>query len=352
MRKAEKKEKGEAQGTNGRRQSLGWKPDSSPASTLASLESSPPFKSKPCSSRVNPNLEGGREAERRLNQVREHLWSDAVQNRTPHTVDVIPTAKCDLECSMCWGPDHNMRDELTTENWCDILTYLATNGTRSITISGGEPLIRKDIGQIVQVAHALGLRPKLSTNTTQLAAKADEVLPYLAEIGIPIDGSTRDRNASIRAGNPAAFDTALAALYWIPRCCPNLSITVRTVVSAKSRDDVVNIGSLLVRRGNSVRRWKLYEFTPVSIGAQAQGYELPDGDFDSIVDSVRSRFPQLRIEILRRTEQTGRYTLIFPDGSIRTDTHEVIGTWRHLLEGRLDLALAVDPVRNSAHRPE
>src|SRR2546421_7250557 len=92
----------------------------------------------------------------------------------PRSVDINPTALCNLHCSFCWGPDHTLPDSLTAEDWEQVIRFFAHHGTTAIVFTGGEPLIRKDIGRLLEFAKILGMRVTLSTNTLLLQKRADQ----------------------------------------------------------------------------------------------------------------------------------------------------------------------------------
>src|SRR5437762_732284 len=102
----------------------------------------------------------------------------------PTSIDINPTAKCNLSCSFCWGPNHTIEDGLSTADWKAVLSFFTTYGTSSVVLTGGEPLIRRDLAEIVRFAKRnLGLHLTLSTNTLLLKKKAPDVLAYVDEIG-------------------------------------------------------------------------------------------------------------------------------------------------------------------------
>ncbi len=129
----------------------------------------------------------------------------------PESLDIIPTSKCNLNCSMCWGPFHYIDDKISTKQWKEILRFFKKNGTKKIIFTGGEPLLRDDIIEIMAFSKKLGYTTTLSTNTLLLKNK-EEIIKYVDQIGIPIDGSNKNKNNIIRRGNPDQFDTALEAL--------------------------------------------------------------------------------------------------------------------------------------------
>jgi len=62
------------------------------------------------------------------------------------------TRRCNRTCSFCSVPDHPVEKELTTEEWKQALRKLHTFGVRNITFTGGEPLLREDLGELIRFA--------------------------------------------------------------------------------------------------------------------------------------------------------------------------------------------------------
>ena len=61
------------------------------------------------------------------------------------------TYRCPLHCPFCSNPvDYTQHDrELTTEQWCDVFTQARALGAVQLGLSGGEPLMRKDLETLV-----------------------------------------------------------------------------------------------------------------------------------------------------------------------------------------------------------
>jgi MoaA/NifB/PqqE/SkfB family radical SAM enzyme len=280
----------------------------------------------------------------------------AEQTRMPHSIDVNPTAACNLNCSFCWGPDHSIPDGLTTTDWTAVLSYLADRGTRAVVFTGGEPLVRKDVAELLRHGTGLGMRVTLSTNALLLARRAAEVLPHIHEIGVPLDGSSAEANARMRRGSPQAFPRAIQALGLVRAQHPDIEITVRTVVSRVNASDICAIGKLLASLRPWWDRWKLYHFAPVSIGLLHEPeHEVTADRFREITGSVQLQYPDLPIVGYGREQRPGRYLFVGPDGRIFTVGHDgsymTIGTWQDLLNDRLagTIAANVDLGRNHLH---
>ena len=75
------------------------------------------------------------------------------------------TYRCPLQCPYCTNPLelHQHKNELDTASWIDVLTQARELGSVQLGLSGGEPLVRKDLESIVSHARELGFYSNLIT---------------------------------------------------------------------------------------------------------------------------------------------------------------------------------------------
>ena len=107
--------------------------------------------------------------------------------------------RCNLACMHCYSisADVDFPGELPTEEVFSVMDDLKAFGVPALILSGGEPLLRKDIFEIAQRATALGFYTALSTNGTLidagLAARIRDT--GFGYVGISLDGieQTHDR---------------------------------------------------------------------------------------------------------------------------------------------------------------
>ena len=75
------------------------------------------------------------------------------------------TRRCNSICPMCiWKTPSKLKDELKLEEIEAIFKDLKSYGIKHVFLQGGEPLLRKDIVQIIESLIRLGLNPTLITN--------------------------------------------------------------------------------------------------------------------------------------------------------------------------------------------
>jgi Fe-coproporphyrin III synthase len=120
--------------------------------------------------------------------------------------------RCNLHCVHCYSDSANRAytGELSTEEGKTLLDDLAAFGIPALLLSGGEPLIRPDIFELIEYARGRGLRVTLSTNGTLITPEVAERLNSLgvSYVGISLDGigATND----MFRGHKGAFDKAMA----------------------------------------------------------------------------------------------------------------------------------------------
>ncbi len=91
------------------------------------------------------------------------LGARLLGRRTPLVASLSVTARCNLDCAYC-DRSARLQKELPASRWRSILDELTDLGCVRISLTGGEPLLRPDLGQILDHALSLGLGVVLNTN--------------------------------------------------------------------------------------------------------------------------------------------------------------------------------------------
>lgn len=89
----------------------------------------------------------------------------------PYTLVAELTYRCPLKCLYCSNPVafHAMREELTTAQWCQTFSHASELGVVQVHLSGGEPLVRKDLPSLIRHARDCDLYTNLITSGTLLS---------------------------------------------------------------------------------------------------------------------------------------------------------------------------------------
>ena len=119
--------------------------------------------------------------------------------------------RCPLQCPYCSNPVDfaNQRDELSTDEWLSVLRQARALGAAQLGFSGGEPLIRKDLEQLVAEASKLGFYSNLITSGVGMnEARLGELKRLgLDHVQLSFQGATAKLND--RFAGTEAFDHKL-----------------------------------------------------------------------------------------------------------------------------------------------
>ena len=90
------------------------------------------------------------------------------QDRRPKPLWLLAelTYKCPLQCPYCSNPVDfvNYKDELDTEDWLRVFREARAMGATQLGLSGGEPLVRRDLEVLISEARKLGFYTNLITS--------------------------------------------------------------------------------------------------------------------------------------------------------------------------------------------
>jgi pyrroloquinoline quinone biosynthesis protein E len=108
------------------------------------------------------------------------------------------TYRCPLHCAFCYNPLNyaNQREELTTAQWCDVMAQARKLGAAQLGFSGGEPLLRDDLEDLIGEGRRLGFYTNLITSgigltEPRLARMKEKGLDH---IQLSFQDSTREMN--------------------------------------------------------------------------------------------------------------------------------------------------------------
>jgi len=126
---------------------------------------------------------------------------------SPLVAELFLTDNCNLRCVSCACWRNTTRNELSTDEWKDVLRQLVRLPIHKANFTGGEPLIRRDAVELMDFAQRIGItHTHLNTNAILLTpAKLDEVLAAgIRSFNVSVDGP-RALHDQIR-GCEDAFD--------------------------------------------------------------------------------------------------------------------------------------------------
>ena len=93
---------------------------------------------------------------RQASSLARFALARATGRKFPLMVTLSLTDKCNFRCHYCDLP-HMNRQEMTTADWHRAIDELADAGMMRVSIMGGEPLLRKDVGELIDHLKARGV---------------------------------------------------------------------------------------------------------------------------------------------------------------------------------------------------
>lgn len=236
----------------------------------------------------------------------------------PETVNIYPTARCNLNCAMCFIRFSRIEDKLSVQFWQEFVAQLTF--MPRIHLSGGEPLLFENIDALITHIKARGLFLHVTTNGTLLAEHAETLVrEKVDQIEVSLDGpaETHDRLRGV-AGTFDRVINGLQALRRRPSSYPRIKINSIINFEQPARmaelvQSVVNLGVSAVQfihplflnsdQIDEHRRWLGSMLgRDINCWQHADRYPVMPGDINQALDVI---------ERLRRS--TGIRITVFPD---------------------------------------
>lgn len=193
--------------------------------------------------------------------------STRLYERAPARVYWELTRACALACRHCRAEAVTGRspNELSTEECRRVLDDLATaNPLPHVVLTGGDPLQRPDLLDIIGYGVACGLPIALAPSATEaLTAEAVAALrgAGVSAMSLSLDGSSAARHDELR-GVPGCFAWTVAAARRVRAA--GIALQVNTLVTAETAADLDRMPDLL--RTLDVQRWSLFFLIPTGRG--------------------------------------------------------------------------------------
>ncbi len=190
-------------------------------------------------------------------------------DEAPFTIAWELTRACAFACRHCRAEAQPRRDprELTTEESFRLIDQIKEFGDPILVITGGDPMMRRDLHDILEYAVQRGLRTSLTPTTTRLVTQ--EALVRVKEAGVrrvalSIDGPNAESHDAFR-GVRGSFEIAMRIARDIADA--GLSLQINTTVSRYNHYLLDEMVELVASTG--AVQWSLFFLVPTGRGQQA-----------------------------------------------------------------------------------
>ena len=200
------------------------------------------------------------------------------------------TLRCNAYCEFCGSRcgDTDCSNELSKEEICRVFKQIAERYDASqimINVSGGEPLMRHDLIEIMQYAVSLGYHWGLVTNGMLLTEEIINKLKHtdLKTISISIDGlqETHDSLRGVKGG----LNAVLHNIRLLSEASFLETIMITTVVSKKNITELDNIKELL--KTLPIHSWRVCSVDPIGRASNDYGLLLNQEQIHYVYDYIQ-----------------------------------------------------------------
>ncbi|WP_449539143.1 pyrroloquinoline quinone biosynthesis protein PqqE [Ferdinandcohnia sp. Marseille-Q9671] len=156
------------------------------------------------------------------------IESKTTRAQPPYSLLAEVTHRCPLHCPYCSNPlEMTLKEnEISTNDWCRVLSEAEELGVVEVHFSGGEPLVRKDIEDLIQHASSLDMYTNLITSGVGLTEEKATRLKEAGLANVQISFQAGKEKLSDMIGGYKAFEKKRKAVEAVKRTDMHLSLNV------------------------------------------------------------------------------------------------------------------------------
>ena len=159
------------------------------------------------------------------------------------------TPRCNLHCGMCYicnpSGGAGAGEELSGEEWLDIMEQARDAGMIFAMLTGGEALLHKDFWRVYTGLRKLGVYVTLNSNGTAITPEAADMLKENPPIRVAVSvyGSSPEAYQKV-CGSAAGFDLTIRGIELLRD--RGIDFRLRTILTKDTADDIENIARLIL----------------------------------------------------------------------------------------------------------
>jgi pyrroloquinoline quinone biosynthesis protein E len=164
-------------------------------------------------------------------------------NERPYTLTAELTYRCPLHCAYCSNPvTYDAGAAVDTDQWRRLFTEAEAIGVMQVNLSGGEPLLRSDLEQLIAHAQGLGLYTNLITSGVPLSRRRLARLRDSGLDAIQLSLQSVKQTLADDVAGLAAHDVKLAVARWAHEL--RMPLTVNVVLHRRNVEEISDIIAL------------------------------------------------------------------------------------------------------------
>lgn len=171
--------------------------------------------------------------------------------------------QCNMQCPFCYA-FFDGKNLLDIEKYKELIHKCSDLKIETLNMAGGDPLLYKDICELVEYSKYLGMRTTMDTNCLLFdPIRHKRLIKSLDMISIPIDGCSEQTHDKVRAF-PGSFKRVLNALELFSEISDQIEIRVNTIVVKDNYKELESMAELLNQY--PITYWHIYDFIPIGRG--------------------------------------------------------------------------------------
>ncbi|WP_168792436.1 radical SAM/SPASM domain-containing protein [Paraburkholderia aromaticivorans] len=208
------------------------------------------------------------------------------------------TRRCNERCVHCYNNSDNTGPHPTSEQISTTLKELENVQLRSLTITGGEPMMRKDFWTIAEQCRPISYKLVLGTNGTLInEGNADKIAELFDFVNVSLDTNTAEEFDLFR-GYPGAFVKTTSAIRLLSE--RGVQVVVQSVLTRRTIDAVKELGYLVAELGGHTWTVRFPFYSGRAMNSQEQFLSHREVQkyvplFDEVRSELSSRIPSVRI---------------------------------------------------------
>jgi len=209
-----------------------------------------------------------------------------------HLVAWEITRSCNLFCAHCRGSasPESYSDELSTDECFRLVDQILEVGNPIIILTGGEPLVRRDVLQVAKYAVNKGLRVVMGTNgtliTEEMACKLKEV--PISRLGISLDFPVAELQDEFR-GQAGAFDAVMAGIANARK--EGIEIQINSTITKLNVNYLEELLALVLKMGAVA--FHPFMLVPTGRGKGLESVELPPEKYEETLNWIYDKQMEL-----------------------------------------------------------
>jgi len=204
------------------------------------------------------------------------------------------TRKCNLKCSHCYinATTQELKNELTTEEAKFLMDQIAEVSRPLLVLSGGEPLLRADIYELIRYGAGKGFKMGLGSNGTLIDGKVAKKLKEagITTVSVSLDSSVPEKHDAFR-GVKGSWEKAVGAIKALNE--NNVLVQVNTTVTQQNFNEIDDIMTLTENIG--VENFHLFFLVPTGRGVKMS--DISPAKYEEMIRNVFAKTAKHKLNV-------------------------------------------------------